>query len=66
MAKPFYIDEDRCIGDGSCADICPDCISFEPGMGVARVIRFECDEDLIEEAMEMCPVKCIHWEEEED
>jgi ferredoxin len=64
MARPFYIDQDACIGDGSCADICPGCISFEPG-GTAMVMRFDCDEKLIEEAMEMCPVRCIHWEKDE-
>lgn len=62
MARPFYIDDGECIGDGSCADICPHCISFEAGMTVARVIRFDCPEEAIEEAMRNCPVRCIHWE----
>jgi ferredoxin len=64
MARPFYIDDEECIGDGSCADICPDCFSFEEGMTVARVVNFDCEEDLIEEAMTICPMQCIHWEEE--
>ena len=65
MAKPFYIDEEECIGDGSCAELCPGCISFEPGMRTARVISFDCDEQLVEAAMENCPTSCIHYEDEE-
>jgi ferredoxin len=66
MVKPFYIDEEECIGDGSCADICPDCFSFERGMDTARVIGFDCDQKLLEEAMENCPTRCIHYEDEGD
>lgn len=65
MAKEFYIDDDECIADGSCAEICPACFQFETGMDAARVVSFDCDADLIEEAMESCPVQCIHWEDEE-
>jgi len=65
MSRGFYIDEEECIADGSCADICPDCFRYEEGMTAAQVIRFECDEDLVQEAMDNCPAQCIHWQDEE-
>jgi ferredoxin len=64
MTRSFYIDEAECIADGSCADICPGCFSLEEGMETAKVISFDCEEDLIEEAMENCPAQCIYWEDE--
>lgn len=65
MARPFYIDDEECIGEGSCADICPHCFSFEAGMTVAKVMRFDCAEEEIEAAMHNCPAQCIHWEDED-
>jgi ferredoxin len=65
MSRPFYIDEDACIADGCCADICTDCFRYEKGMAAARVISFDCDEALVQEAMDTCPVQCIHWQDEE-
>ena len=64
MAWEFYIAEDECIADGSCADICPDCFRFEEGMTTARVISFACDENLVQESMDNCPAQCIHWQDE--
>lgn len=65
MAKEFYIDDEECISCGSCAEICPECFHYEEG-AIANVVSFDCDEELVEEAMESCPVQCIHWEGEED
>jgi ferredoxin len=64
MAREFYIDDEECIACGSCSEICPDCFHFEEDMEVAKVTAFDCDEDLIQEAMDTCPVQCIHWEDE--
>lgn len=63
MARPFYIDDDECIGDGCCAEICPGCFVFEQGMEIARVISFDCEDALVEEAMEACPAQCIHYDD---
>jgi ferredoxin len=35
-------------------------------MSPAGVISFDCEIDLIEEAMENCPTQCIHWEDDEE
>jgi ferredoxin len=61
MNEQFYIDEEECIACGSCAEICPDCFRLEEGMRVAEVVGFDCEGELIEEAMETCPAQCIHW-----
>jgi ferredoxin len=64
MAREFYIDEDECIACGSCVETCPGCFRYEEGMDVAQVIDFGCPEDEIQEAMDLCPAQCIHWQDE--
>ncbi|MGQ9858181.1 MAG: ferredoxin [Thermodesulfobacteriota bacterium] len=64
MGKSVYIDQDECIGCGTCQEICPEVFELDEETGKAIVIQAEGGpEDLIEEAMESCPVSCIHWEE---
>jgi ferredoxin len=44
--------------------MCPDVFEFNDADEVAVVIQAEGgDEECIEEAIETCPVECIHWEE---
>ncbi|AEJ61474.1 4Fe-4S ferredoxin iron-sulfur binding domain-containing protein [Spirochaeta thermophila DSM 6578] len=63
MAKRVVIDRDECIGCGSCADACPDVFEMDDE-GKARVILPEGgDESCIDEAISICPVECIRWEE---
>jgi ferredoxin len=64
MAKAVYIDEEECIGCGSCVEICPEVFQMQEGEEKAAVIKPEGGpEDLIQEAMDTCPVSCIHWED---
>jgi ferredoxin len=64
MAKRVLIDEEECIGCGSCEEICPVVFRLNEEAEKAEVILTEGGpEDLIEEAMETCPVACIHWKE---
>ena len=64
MAKRVYIDEDECIGCGSCEEICPEVFRLDESTEKAEVIKPEGGpEDLIEEAMGTCPVDSIYWEE---
>ncbi len=64
MGRQVYIDEEECIGCGSCEEICPEVFEINEETEKAEVIDPEGGpEDLIEEAMESCPVECIHWEE---
>jgi len=64
MDRRVIIDEDECIGCGSCEEICDEVFRLDEETEKAEVIKPEGGpEDLIEEAMETCPVECVHWEE---
>ncbi|MFZ0052639.1 MAG: ferredoxin [Desulfobaccales bacterium] len=64
MAKAVYIDEEECIGCGSCMEIRPEVFQMKESEEKAEVIKPEGGpEDLIQEAMDTCPTSCIHWEE---
>ncbi len=64
MSKTVYIDEEECIGCGSCVEICPEVFKMQEGEEKAQVIKPEGGpEDLVQEAIDTCPVSCIHWEE---
>jgi len=64
MTRRVFIDEEECIGCGTCQELCPDVFELDDDTQKARVIMPEGGpEELIEEAMESCPVSCIHWED---
>lgn len=57
-----YVDEQTCIGCRHCSHVARNTFFIEPDYGRARVIRQDGDsEDLIQEAIDTCPVDCIHW-----
>ncbi len=61
-----FIDEDECIACGTCVELCPDIFQMNEEIEKAVVILPEGGpKECIEEAIESCPVSCIHWEEEE-
>ncbi len=56
-----YVDEISCIGCTHCAHVARNTFYIEPDYGRARVIRQDGDsEALVQEAMDTCPVDCIH------
>jgi ferredoxin len=60
--KGVYVDETTCIGCRYCSHVARNTFYIEPDYGRSRVIRQDGDtEDLIQEAIETCPVDCIHW-----
>jgi ferredoxin len=64
MAKRVYIDEEECIGCGTCEEICDEVFRLNEETDKAEVVKPEGGpEDLIQEAIDSCPVECIHWEE---
>jgi len=64
MGRKVYIDEEECIGCGTCEEISPEVFKLNEETEKAEVIEPEDGpENLIEEAIEACPVECIHWEE---
>jgi len=60
--KGVYVDEITCIGCRHCAHVAHNTFYIEPDHGRARVFQQDGDsEELIKEAMDTCPVNCIHW-----
>ena len=60
--KGVYVDEVTCIGCKNCAHVARNTFYIEPLYGRARVVRQDGDqEELIQEAIDTCPVNCIHW-----
>ena len=60
--KGVYVDEVTCIGCKNCAHVARNTFYIEPLHGRARVVRQDGDhEELIQEAIDTCPVNCIHW-----
>jgi ferredoxin len=57
-----YVDEITCIGCKHCAHVARNTFYIEPDYGRSRVVRQDADpEDVIQEAIDTCPVDCIHW-----
>lgn len=57
-----YVDELTCIGCKHCAHVARNTFYIEPDYGRSRVVRQDGDsEELIQEAIDTCPVDCIHW-----
>jgi ferredoxin len=64
LSKAVYLDAEECIGCGSCVEICPEVFQMQEGEEKALVIKpAGGPEDLVQEAMDTCPVSCIHWED---
>jgi ferredoxin len=63
MGKRVVIDEEECIGCGSCMDICPEVFKLDQEAEKAIVTKPEGgSEGLIQEAMFECPMSCIYWD----
>jgi ferredoxin len=60
--KGVYVDELTCIGCKHCAFVARNTFYIEPDYGRSRAIRQDGDpEEVIQEAIDTCPVDCIHW-----
>jgi ferredoxin len=60
--RGVYVDEVTCIGCTHCAHVARNTFYIEPDYGRARVVRQDGDpEDLVQEAIDTCPVNCITW-----
>ncbi|RWW31575.1 hypothetical protein BHE74_00029412 [Ensete ventricosum] len=64
-----FVDEFSCIGMPyffpagckNCANVAPDVFQIEEEYGRARVCWQSGNPDLVQEAIDTCPVDCIHW-----
>jgi ferredoxin len=60
--KGVYVDEITCIGCKHCAHVARNTFYIEPDYGRSRAIRQDADaQEVIQEAIDTCPVDCIHW-----
>ena len=60
--KGVYVDETTCIGCKHCAHVAPNAFYIEPDYGRSRVYNQDGhSEDILQEAIDTCPVDCIHW-----
>ena len=65
--KAVWVDERKCIGCTYCSSVATNTFSMEPEQGRARAFRQDGDsEELIQEAIDTCPVDCIDWVSFED
>ncbi|KAG6526924.1 chaperone protein dnaJ C76, chloroplastic-like [Zingiber officinale] len=56
-----FVDEFCCIGCKNCANVAPDVFKIEEDFGRARVCSQSGNLNLVQEAIDTCPVDCIHW-----
>ena len=65
--KAVWVDERKCIGCTYCSSVATNTFAMEPEQGRARAFRQDGDSDeLIQEAIDTCPVDCIDWVSFED
>ncbi len=66
-SKAVWVDESLCIGCTYCSCVATNTFVMEKVNGRARAIRQDGDKtDLIQEAIDTCPVNCIEWVRFED
>ncbi|KAF1896549.1 hypothetical protein Lal_00034247 [Lupinus albus] len=56
-----FVDEFSCIGCKNCANVAPDVFAIEEDFGRARAYTQCGKSELVQQAIETCPVDCIHW-----
>ncbi len=63
QGQTLIIDQEECINCGTCVEN-TDHVFALPDEGKAVAIRQEGDMGLIQDAIDACPVTCIHWTDE--
>ncbi|XP_022634408.1 chaperone protein dnaJ C76, chloroplastic isoform X2 [Vigna radiata var. radiata] len=56
-----FVDEFSCIGCKNCANVACDVFGIEEEFGRARVYSQSGKPDIVQQAIDSCPVDCIHW-----
>lgn len=58
--KKVKVDQDKCMGCGLCASICPEVFELKNGKSqVKEKADLEKNEDCVKEAMDSCPAQAI-------
>jgi len=65
--KAVWVDESECIGCQYCVHVASNTFIVEEEYGRSKAIRQDGDRpEIIQEAIDTCPVDCIHWIDFED
>ena len=65
--KAIWVDESACIGCQYCVHVATNTFIVDEDLGRARVIRQNGDDPkVVQEAIDTCPVDCMHWVDFED
>jgi len=65
--KAVWVDESNCIGCQYCVHVANNTFIVDEDLGRARVIRQNGDDlETVQEAIDTCPVDCMHWVDFED
>ncbi len=60
--RTVTLNQEECIGCGTCEEICPQVFRLNPDTEKSEVVLPRGgDEDLIQQAIDSCPVSCIQW-----
>jgi ferredoxin len=58
------VDEDACVGDGTCVEICPEVFEMEGDLAFVKTEKVPDGlEDTVREAADACPVEAIILDE---
>lgn len=63
MAKTPYVDQDACISCGLCVEMAPEVFRMDADDLAEMYAPNGASEQTIQEAIDACPVSCIHWQE---
>ena len=63
MGKVPFVVKEECISCGVCVETVPNVFRFDADMKAEVHDPLGDAEQAIQEAMDMCPVACIHWKE---
>ena len=62
IEKAVWVDEEVCIGCQYCVHVASNTFIVSEERGKSRAMRQDGDNiELIQEAIDTCPVDCIHW-----
>ena len=65
--KAVWVDESVCIGCKYCANVASNTFVIDQEFGRSRAVKQDGDSlEIIQEAIDTCPVDCIHWVRFED
>jgi len=63
MAKTPWVDKDECISCELCVNNCPGVFRMDDDGKAICYDATGASEDDIQNAIDQCPVSCIHWQE---